>query len=213
MSSSTSNPLPEEDNSSSDDSWQEVQVPSWRLLGTCTRCKKLKMKCVFPNTTGPCTRCESAGVECAKAVKGLGPHRLPEESDDITDSSNRVLEERNSSSDHNPQEAGQSQAAKPRLPGACVRCKKLKMKCVFPNTTDPCTRCESTGMECVKAVKGLGPSRFPEESDDKTDSNRVSEESNSSSDHNPQEAGQSQAAKPRLPGACVRCKKLKDPGL
>ncbi|KAI0032134.1 hypothetical protein K488DRAFT_86167 [Vararia minispora EC-137] len=42
-----------------------------------------------------------------------------------------------------------------RLPGACVRCKRLKMKCTFIDQTSDCVRCESGRHECV--VEGRKP--------------------------------------------------------
>ncbi|ETW80085.1 hypothetical protein HETIRDRAFT_445608 [Heterobasidion irregulare TC 32-1] len=36
-----------------------------------------------------------------------------------------------------------------RLPGACARCKKLKMKCIFPDAQPACVRCNVGGHHCV----------------------------------------------------------------
>ncbi|KAJ7745733.1 hypothetical protein B0H16DRAFT_971806 [Mycena metata] len=39
--------------------------------------------------------------------------------------------------------------ARAKSPGACARCKKLKVKCEFKIETDPCKRCFNGGHDCV----------------------------------------------------------------
>ncbi|KAJ7052617.1 hypothetical protein C8F01DRAFT_1261749 [Mycena amicta] len=39
--------------------------------------------------------------------------------------------------------------ARAKPPGACARCKNLKVKCEFKTDTDPCKRCFNGGHECV----------------------------------------------------------------
>ncbi|KAI0311245.1 hypothetical protein OF83DRAFT_1177779 [Amylostereum chailletii] len=44
---------------------------------------------------------------------------------------------------------------RPRPPGACARCKRLKMKCIFPEGAMDCARCATGRHECV--VEGRKP--------------------------------------------------------
>ncbi|EJD40885.1 hypothetical protein AURDEDRAFT_115753 [Auricularia subglabra TFB-10046 SS5] len=46
-----------------------------------------------------------------------------------------------------------------RLPGACTHCKKLKMKCEFPDDENTCRRCKAGGHECI--VEGRKPRTAP----------------------------------------------------
>ncbi|KAF9267092.1 hypothetical protein L218DRAFT_955568 [Marasmius fiardii PR-910] len=46
-----------------------------------------------------------------------------------------------------------------RLPGACTHCKKLKMKCDFPEGDNTCKRCKSGGHVCI--VEGRKPRTAP----------------------------------------------------
>ncbi|EMD31564.1 hypothetical protein CERSUDRAFT_119609 [Gelatoporia subvermispora B] len=46
-----------------------------------------------------------------------------------------------------------------RLPGACRHCKKLKMKCEFPQGENTCKRCRGSGHPCI--VEGRKPRNAP----------------------------------------------------
>ncbi|KIK63161.1 hypothetical protein GYMLUDRAFT_41485 [Collybiopsis luxurians FD-317 M1] len=48
---------------------------------------------------------------------------------------------------------------KPVKPGACARCKNLKVRCEFKTDTDPCKRCLNGGHECV--IPGRKKRRTP----------------------------------------------------
>ncbi|KZV75805.1 hypothetical protein PENSPDRAFT_731486 [Peniophora sp. CONT] len=50
---------------------------------------------------------------------------------------------------------GSERALSERLPGACARCKRLKMKCTFTAQSTICTRCQSGRHECT--VEGRKP--------------------------------------------------------
>ncbi|KAJ3527292.1 hypothetical protein NM688_g8147 [Phlebia brevispora] len=39
-------------------------LPSGRVSGACTRCKRLKMKCTFADSDSTCARCIVGGHEC-----------------------------------------------------------------------------------------------------------------------------------------------------
>ncbi|KAA1475932.1 hypothetical protein DENSPDRAFT_874330 [Dentipellis sp. KUC8613] len=54
-----------------------------------------------------------------------------------------------------PGDSATAAAAVPRPSGACARCKRLKMKCVFSAGVPGCGRCTSGGHECV--VEGRKP--------------------------------------------------------
>ncbi|KDQ60097.1 hypothetical protein JAAARDRAFT_56078 [Jaapia argillacea MUCL 33604] len=128
------------------------EAPPIPSRGACTYCKKLKMRCVYPvqndrqDGDPTCQRCERTGKVCIVEPRRGRPQKVRAQPPDASD---RVPEESNSSSDDNPQQPVQSQAARPRLPGACIHCKKLKIRCVFPNPTGPCTRCEAYQHGCV----------------------------------------------------------------
>ncbi|KAE9407827.1 hypothetical protein BT96DRAFT_85827 [Gymnopus androsaceus JB14] len=49
--------------------------------------------------------------------------------------------------------------ANPIKPGACARCKNLKVRCEFKTDTDPCKRCLNGGHECV--IPGQKKRRTP----------------------------------------------------
>ncbi|KAI0773153.1 fungal-specific transcription factor domain-containing protein [Trametes elegans] len=54
----------------------------------------------------------------------------------------------------------QGQSSLPaRLPGACKHCKKLKMRCEFPQDENTCKRCKSSGHQCI--VEGRKPRNAP----------------------------------------------------
>ncbi|KAJ7735612.1 hypothetical protein DFH07DRAFT_843404 [Mycena maculata] len=59
----------------------------------------------------------------------------------------RVPEPINEPKDEDMEEEEGGARAKP--PGACVRCKNLKVKCEFKTKTDPCKRCFNGGHDCV----------------------------------------------------------------
>ncbi|EIN11967.1 hypothetical protein PUNSTDRAFT_99325 [Punctularia strigosozonata HHB-11173 SS5] len=46
-----------------------------------------------------------------------------------------------------------------RLPGACINCKKVKMKCRFPPGVNTCEKCQSMNKECI--VEGRKPRTGP----------------------------------------------------
>jgi hypothetical protein len=48
---------------------------------------------------------------------------------------------------------------KPIKPGACARCKNLKVRCEFKTDTDPCKRCLNGGHECI--IPGRKKRRTP----------------------------------------------------
>ncbi|KAG0702771.1 hypothetical protein DFH29DRAFT_1079268, partial [Suillus ampliporus] len=50
-------------------------------------------------------------------------------------------------------------ASKQRPPGACARCKSLKVRCEFRGDDDICKRCIGAGQECV--IPGRTPRRTP----------------------------------------------------
>ncbi|KAG9314918.1 hypothetical protein JVU11DRAFT_4026 [Chiua virens] len=56
-------------------------------------------------------------------------------------------------------EPQEQETAKPKLTGACARCKSLKVRCEFINDNDTCKRCTSAGQECV--IPGRKPRRTP----------------------------------------------------
>ncbi|TFK40290.1 hypothetical protein BDQ12DRAFT_680666 [Crucibulum laeve] len=53
----------------------------------------------------------------------------------------------------------QREGAKAKPPGACGRCKNLKVKCEFKTDTDPCKRCLNGGHECM--IPGRKKRRTP----------------------------------------------------
>ncbi|CAE6483435.1 unnamed protein product [Rhizoctonia solani] len=91
------------------------------------------------------TRCPSPPVRDAKRQRLRGPDDTDESEDDQEYPSKT------------PTVKLRAPEIPKRLPGACINCKRLKMKCVFVEGADVCQRCEQKDRPCVIEYRRRGP--------------------------------------------------------
>ncbi|RDB26065.1 Protein priB [Hypsizygus marmoreus] len=80
-------------------------------------------------------------------------------SDPRSKRSHRQLQEESRDDDLDAETVSDAKEGAKAKPGACARCKNLKVKCEFKTDTDPCKRCLNAGQPCV--IPGRKKRRTP----------------------------------------------------
>ena len=160
-----------------DAKWPERETAKGVSLGrarpkqACTRCQRLKTKCV-PNETGGgrCLRCENHNRPCShesSTISEQGASTWQPINQSMNTPGRRVDE--GSPELGTPNDASAGEARRKR---ACERCHQFKVKCV-PNETSgrPCQRCETSKQPCsnesaqsLPQTRGISSSAWSEKS-------------------------------------------------